>query len=72
MPGVEVTAARRNHLISKVPTASLALTSSDVLGSEIETKEAGDIQPPGPQGGTVAVFSADRPLRSMALTVSPS
>ena len=47
LPGVEITSGRVNHLMGRIPAASAALTSSDVVGSEIQTVEVGDIQPQG-------------------------
>ena len=47
LPGVEITSSRVNHLQGRVPSATLALTSSDVYGSAIQTVEVGDLQPQG-------------------------
>ena len=47
LPGVEVTSARTNHLIGRIPSMSFSLQSDTVFGSEISTVEAGDIAPEG-------------------------
>ena len=47
LPGVDRVVANRNHVTARLPIMTLALTAGTVYGSEIETKERGDVQPDG-------------------------
>ena len=59
MPGVEVLTAVRNHVVARVPTMALALTSADIPGSEIETTAPVLTQPQG--RGSARLLSRFRP-----------
>ena len=59
MSGVEVLTAVRNHVVARVPTVALALTSADIPGSEIETTAPVLTQPQG--RGSARLLSRFKP-----------